>query len=248
MKPVATSGSTFRKSAPVPRREYQSGFGLIEIMIGIVILGSVLAWAFRVEQRGEDQGQGRTKAEGLASFQHVAIQYFGANRSSIEKAMSDGTDAALWCKLDVAADGTGGTVANSTTLHTCAFDTTWLKFKNLLPANMQVNANGGRYAAIVRQIYSGASPTGADDMLVVLYQPGGSLTAVAADPRRSDELMSGMETMGGTGGLVPVGNMAFCTTKRSSATYQVCGNGWTANLADFVSPAQVTTFGLALPN
>ena len=248
MKPVAKRVSTFRMSELVLRRGVQHGFGLIEIMIGIVILGGVLAWSMRVEQRGEDQGQGRTKAEALASFQQVAIQYFGANRSSIEKAMSDGTDAALWCKLDVAVDGSGGTVANSTTLHTCAFDTTWLRFKNLLPASVQINAKDGRYAAIVRQIYSGATPTGASDMLVVLYQPGGALTAVASDPRRSDELISGMETMGGTGGVVPVGNMAFCTTDRTSSTYQVCGNGWTANLADFVSPAQVTTFGLALPH
>lgn len=250
MQLIANRFLGIRVESPVgsAHQRGQRGFALPELMMAIVIIGGFLIVAMSMRMRGDDESQGRRNAEGMASFQQIAIQYVGANRASIEKAMQDGTDAALWCKLNVAVDGTGGTVANSVTLHTCAFDTTWLRFKNMLPAGVPVDAKGGRYAAIVRQIYSGATPTGGDDMLVVLYQPSGSLSPVVKDSRRAAELISGMEVMGGTGGLIPVGNMSLCTATRSSATYQACGTGWKVNLGDFVDAAQVTAFGLALPN
>ena len=85
-------------------------------------------------------------------------------------------------------------------------------------------------------------------MLVVVERPDGALTEVGPDAQRTEELASSMTTLGGNGGIVPVGDMEACAAIRGSATYQVCGNGWKVNLADFVDATQVTTFSNALPN
>lgn len=228
------------------------GFSILEIMVAIALLGSVLAFAMQTTRRGESQATGRSNADALSSFQQIAAQYFISNRTALEAAMDAGTEAGTKCLLNVNADGTGGTQANSTTKKTCAFDATLLRKMNLWPVGVSVDApGGGRYVAILRRIYDTAAPpvaTGAVDMLVVVARPDGALTAVGPDAQRTEELASSMTTMGGNGGIVPVGNMGACAAVRGSATYQVCGNGWKVNLADFVDATQVTTFSNALPN
>ena len=229
----------------------QSGFIMMEIMLGLIVMGLVLAMALNMTMEGEDQAAGRTKAEGLSSFSQLASQYFIANRTAINSAMTDGTDKSEYCVININEDGTGGTVAQSDTKHTCAFDATLLRAKGVWPAGMSTDVMGGRHVAIARQIYDTATPpvaTGGVDLLIVLASPTGALTPVKTDTRKTTELISSMTTLGGTGGIVPVGAMGSCKTQRSSSTYEICGNGWKVNLSDFIDPTEVTKFGAALPN
>ena len=64
---------------------------------------AVLAYALQLSQTGEDQAVGRNNADALSSFSQLAGQYFLANRAAMEAAMKDGTDAAKYCKIDMAA-------------------------------------------------------------------------------------------------------------------------------------------------
>lgn len=232
-------------------RATQAGYVMLEIAIGTAIMGIVMALALDMTKTGEDQTIGRTKAETLSTFSQLASQYLISNRTAIDLAMTDGTAASTHCLINVNADGTGGTTANSTTKHTCAFDTTLLKAKGIWPKEVNTEAPGGRYVAIARKIYDTQTipvATGGIDILIALSSPTGTLAATTQDPRRTTELLSSMTTLGGTGGIIPIGLMGACTTKKSSSTYESCGNGWKINLADFVNPAQLTTFSDALPN
>ncbi len=234
------------------RRQGQSGYFLLEIIIGLGVAGLVLAYTFGVLATGQDQADGRTDADSLASFSQLSSQYFLSNRTAIELAMTDGTAAATYCKINVAADGTGGTTTSSTTKHTCAFDTTQLRAKGLWPASLSPDtANGNRPVAIFRQIYDTATPpvaTGGVDVLIVQASKTGTLTAAHTDPHTTQTLLAAQSTLGGVGGMVPVGDLGPCSAKRSTATYQVCGNGWKVNLTDFVDSSALTTFSTALPN
>lgn len=220
-------------------------------MLGLIVMGLVLVMALKMTTTGEDQSAGRTNAEGISSFSQLASQYFLANRTAINSAMTDGTEKSEYCVINLNADGTGGTVAQSTSKHTCAFDATLLRAKGVWPTGMSTDVVGGRYVAIARQIYDNATlpvATGGVDLLIVLASPTGTLTPVKTDARKTTELISSMTTLGGTGGIVPVGAMGACKTNRSLSIYEICGNGWKVNLSDFINPTEVTTFGAALPN
>lgn len=224
------------------------GFSMVEAMLSMAILAAVLAYAMQLSQTGEDQAVGRNNADALSSFSQLAGQYFLANRTAMEAAMKDGTDADKYCKIDVATDGTGGTVANSITKHTCAVDATMLRAKGVWPPAMTTATTGGRYVGIFRQIYDSGEPTGAVDAIFVLASADGTLQPATQDARRLEEMASGQNSLGGIGGVVPVGRLGDCLTSRASATFQVCGNGWKVNLSDFVDATQMTTFANALPN
>jgi len=225
------------------------GFSMMETMISLAIVASAITFAMQLAQTGEDQAAGRTNADALSSFSQLAGQFFISNRIAMEKAMDDGTDADEYCKIGVASDGTGGTVARSSTKKTCAFDATLLLAKGVWPAGISTDAFGGRYVAIFRKIYDASSqPTGAVEALMVLASPDGTLQPAAQDARKLEELAASQTTLGGTGGLIPVGALGDCVASRTSATYQVCGNGWKVNLSDFIDNAELTTFANSLPN
>lgn len=230
-------------------KRVQRGFSIMEAMLSMALLAAVLAYALQLSQAGEDQAVGRNNADALSSFSQLAGQYFLANRAAMEAAMKDGTDAAKYCKIDVAADGTGGTVANSVSKHTCALDATMLRAQGLWPQAMSTSTMGGRYVGIFRLVHdSGGEPTGVVDAIFVLASLDGTLQPATQDARRLEEMATGQNSLGGIGGVVPVGRVGDCVTSRVSSTFQVCGNGWKLNLADFIDPAQMTTFANALPN
>lgn len=230
-------------------KNHSRGLSMVEAMISLAIVASAVAYAMQVAQTGEDQAVGRNNADTLSSFSLLASQFFISNRTAIELAMENGTDADKYCKLDVAVDGTGGTLANSTSKKTCAFDATLLLAKGVWPASMPTNTFGGRHVAIFRRIYdAGGDPTGAVEALMVLASPDGTLQPATQDPRKLDELAASQTTMGGIGGLVPVGILGDCVARRASTTYQACGNGWKVNLSDFIDAPQLLTFANALPN
>jgi prepilin-type N-terminal cleavage/methylation domain-containing protein len=221
----------------------QRGFSMIEVMIGIVILASVIAYSLMQNKQAEDQAAGRAKADSLASFQQMAAQYFVANRTQIEAAMGgDATQAATYCQINVPSGGGAGTVATNATKHTCAFDATQLAALNLWPGGTPVNASSsGRYVAIVRQVLNGGTATGADEMLIVMaplsggnVMTTGSVTFTGDIGQTTNELKAHLDALGGTAGYVPPGqDLGNC--KYNGTTKQVCGNGWTVTLSDFIN-------------
>lgn len=232
-------------------RRRQRGMSIFEISLGTALMGLVIAYAMTINTRAGDQDAGRRDADSLSSFANMAAEYYTANRTAIDAAMRAGTLASTYCRLDVAADGTGGTTAYSSTLKTCAIDPTLLRARNLWPAGMSVEARGGRYVAIFRTIYDTQAtpqPTGGVEVLIALAQTSGTLSPVTLNNRLTDEVQAGMTALGGVGGYVPIGTMGACKALRSSAAYEACGNGWKVNLANFVDAAQLTVFANALPN
>lgn len=235
-----------RHHAPLRR-----GFVLLELIVAIGILALVLSLGSAVEARGERQSSGRANADGQSSFQNLAAQYFLENRTAFESAMKDGTGADTLCLINVPSSGVGGTQANSTTLKTCAFDTTFLKAKNLWPTNLSTDEVDGRWVIILRLVYDSqtpAQPTGGVEAFVPLMRTDGTLSAVGVDAQKMDEALSAMRSLGGTGGVIPVGDAGMCANQRSSATYEACGNGWKVKLSDFIDSSQLAVFSNALPN
>ena len=229
----------------------QRGISMFEVMLGTALMGLVIAYAMAVDERAGDQTTGRADADAMTSFGNIAAEYFLSNRAGMNAAMQAGTSASTYCRMGVNADGSGGTTVNSTTKKTCALDATHLRANKLWPANMSVDARGGRYVAIFRTIYDTQAtpqPTGGVDMLIVLAPTSGALSPVTMDRRLTDEIQAGSAAMGGVGGFVPIGTLGACTANRASATYEACGNGWKISLSDFIDSAALTIFANALPN
>ena len=107
----------------------QRGNSMIEVLLAtIVIAGMFVIW---MQNRAETDSDLKAKQVGqnIEDVTSMFSDYLLANREPLLQAMTDGTNAASWCKTNVdPATGTGGTVANNTTLHTCAVDFTFLKF------------------------------------------------------------------------------------------------------------------------
>lgn len=229
----------------------QQGFALLEIIIGTVLMGVVLAFALGINTQAENQVTGRSDAQSLSTLQSAAAEYYLANRPAIDAAMQTGVGADTLCLINVNPDGTGGSIAYSSIKKTCAFDASLLVAQKRWPVDVSVDSRGGRYVAILRTVYDSAptpAPTGVVDMLVVLSQPNGVVSPVSPDPRLSEELASGMNTLGSKGGMVPVGNMGSCVANRVSGQLEACGTGWKIDLAEFIDDAQLAVFAAALPN
>lgn len=223
----------------------QAGFTVIETMIAIGLALGALAAIMALQTRGDDQTQGHVKAEEIVSFQTLASQYFVANRADIEAAMGgDATKAAIHCRLNVATDGSGGSVATNTTKRTCAFDATLLRAKGLWPGGSSVDLYGGRYVAIMRQVMSNDAvpvPTGGDEMLIVFAPVSGGNVMTSGsvsfngDPKRAAaELKAGRDALGATGGYIPAG-ADYGTCQYNGTTKQACGKTWAVNLSDFIN-------------
>ena len=223
----------------------QAGFTILEAMIAIGLAMGALAVTMALVTRGDDQTQGHVKAEEIVSFQTLATQYFVANRSDIEAAMAgDATKAAIHCRINVATDGSGGTVKMNPAKRTCAFDGTLLRAKGLWPSGSNIDLYGGRHVAIFRQVMSTDAtpvPTGGDEMLIVFaaVDAGGVMTSGAVpfngDPKRAAaELKAGRDALGATGGYVPPG-ADYGSCKYNATTKQICGKTWTVNQDDFIN-------------
>lgn len=224
----------------------EAGIGLVEVIIGLAIAGALLGYMLRMNTRAESQTTGRAQADQLASFQQLAAQFFVSNRNDFDTAMGGDTSmSSKYCLINVADDGTGGTDTMNATKHTCAFDSTLLRAKSLWPSGMNYNAtSANRYVAIVRQIMSTdavPAPTGAVELLVVMAQldtagnvrTSGTVTFSGDAAKAIQEAKASMDALGGTGGYIPPGkDVGPC--QYNATTKQVCGNGWTVKLDDFL--------------
>lgn len=221
-------------------------------MLAAALVGLVMSAAMPMIIAGQDEIAARSGADDQNSFQQMAAQHFVSNRATYEAAMADGTGAGSLCRVNVnPVDGSGGSQANSVSLHTCAVDATMLAYLQALPRDMRLtNRHGDRWVAIFRQLRdspSSAQPNGAVDMLVVSSGLGlGPLGPVAPDERRHREITSAAAINGGMGGYVPDADRSTCVTSRALERYEVCGNGWKVNLGDFVDAAQVQMFAARL--
>lgn len=225
---------------------HQRGMLIIEIIIGLGLIGVALAMGMYVNRSAEDQSTGRVTADTMATFQQLASEYYLANREGFTLAMNgDATAMDAYCLINVSVvNGSAtGTRAATSGKRTCAFDTTQLRAAKQWPSDLTVNANkgSGRYVAIVRQIMDeNNAATGADEMLIVTapLSNGNVMTAGAVaftgdKARKAEEIAATMAAMGGTGGYVPPGaDLGPCAYNATSK--QACGNGWTVQLSDFI--------------
>ena len=227
----------------------QSGSLLVELMIVVTIIGSILAWNMKLGSSSDNQTAGMNQGDQQSSFQDLAGQFFLNNRTNIEAAMAgDPTQAAIYCLINVAPDGTGGTVTMNATKHTCTFDTTLLRAMGSAagwPPAADVNTpSRTRFVAVARQIMSTDPvpvPTGADDMFIAqaqLTNTGDVMTSGTASftgdaLRAVQEAKAAMDVLGAAGGYIPPGkDTGKC--QYNATVQQACGNGWVVNLSDFL--------------
>ncbi len=228
----------------------QHGIALADLLLAVAVTGLIVAGSMPLLSRHSDELAARALADDLKAFKVVAEEHFKSNRAVYEAAMTDGTGAAGLCRIGVnPVDGSGGTVANSTALHTCAIDGKMLRFLKVLPATLRTrNAYGESWVAVYRMVYNGSTPTGAVEAIFASASTDGTGTAVPANARRYQAARTAAGYLGGVGGTVPDTDREVCVAKRATATYQACGDGWKANLADFVSPAELMVFANRLPD
>lgn len=223
----------------------EKGFSIAEVIIAMMIVGGAAAWGVRWLTKNANEGAGRATADYQSGFQQVASQFFGNNRVDIEAAMGgDAAKAALFCRINVATDGTGGTQTYDSSKRTCAFDTTLLRAYKVWPSYMDVNISPtSRYVAVVKQTMSSdAVPvaTGQVEMLIVNavvasgnVMTSGTATFAGDKTRAMQQINSAMDALGGQGGFVPPGaDTGQCNY--NATVKQACGKNWKVNLADFL--------------
>lgn len=230
------------------RMKKSKGFALVELLLASIVFGVIITMVVGMQaeqQRDVGAMQVASKAEGVAA---AARAYYEANSTAMLAAMADGTGASSHCMVKAnPMDGTGGTVTNDVALHTCALDVAWLQWKKALPMGFDAKSGrGSRWVAVFKSIYSGTTQTGDVEMLLVMARDGATFDA----PLAGAQLSKGANTSGSGGGYIPASDMSVCTAKRATTTYQACGAGgaWKVDLSNFISGAQLTTFGAALPN
>ncbi len=243
---AAQSGWSQRGSAT----RHAGGFALFDLLLAAAVAGLLIAGIMPFMSRATEDLGSKAIADQLNLFKAGAQAHFQANRAAYDAAMKDGTGAANLCKIGVnVTDGTGGTVANDTTLHTCAIDGTMLKYLQALSAGFPANnAYGEQWVVIYRQMWSGGQPTGSDEAFFASAAITSGGGAVAANDRRFHIAVNAGSAFGSGGGAVPDTDRGVCIAQRSSSTYQACGDGWKINLGDFVSSTQLTTFANRLTN
>lgn len=224
-----------------------NGFALHEILLGTAIVSILAVMTAPLLVETIDERSAKATADDFSNFQKAAASHFTANRSAYEAAMLDGTGAANLCKVGVnPSDGSGGILANNTTLHTCAVDGSMLRFLQALPTQVGLNNRyGEQWVAIFKQVYTTVAPiqpTGGVEMLVVSAQVSGVPSVVSKDKRRFMEAVSAADYANGGGGVIPDADRSTCIVSKSASLYEACGNGWKVNLSNFISPTQLATF------
>jgi type II secretory pathway pseudopilin PulG len=228
----------------------QLGFALADLLLAVAAMGLILAAAMPLLARQGDELAAKSIADDLRMFRLGAEEHFRSNRAAYEAAMADGTGAAQLCRLGVnPVDGTGGAQANSTTLHTCAVDGTWLAYLKALPPELRPrNAYGESWVAIHRLVNADGSPSAGVETLFVSAAVASGGGAVPADPQRWQIARSAATQLERGGGAIPDTDRSTCIARRVVATYQACGDGWKADLSQFINATELGQFGNRLPN
>lgn len=223
-------------------KKTQRGAMMAELMLAMLVVVSISAYMMREQMETVRTVEATNVASGMESVRAAASEYILANYGAILAAAGDGTGASTVCVVNAnPTTGAGGTAANNTAKHTCAFDVDWLKYKGHLSASFKsTNSAGAKWAVIARRVYDGATPT---DKLEVLIVPASSLNGVAVSPVPStnvkiDSFEKAAVLAGTTAGVVPdkVGHPCGWHASDNAQRY-VCGvqGAWKAKLSDFVN-------------
>lgn len=234
------------------RNVMQRGNALMEVMLAVVVGAMVIAAMSPLVLQRQDQVSAKSTASEFTAFRAAAVEHFKWKRAEFTAAMTDGTGAADLCKVNVAADGSGGQATYSASLHRCALDTSMLRYLNVLPASIPLNNRyGERWVAIFKLVYDTQTPpqpTGGVEMLVISARVDGTAPLVPADPRAYDEAMTASGFAAGQGGVIPDADRATCVASKQTGKYEACGVGFRVNLSDFLEPAEVSAFSSRLSN
>lgn len=219
----------------------QNGAMLAEVMLGMMILVAITAYMTREQIVMVRTVDASNVASGMKTVQAAAKSYIEINYNAILAAAHDGTGANTLCVVNASpTTGTGGSAANNTTKHTCAFDVNWLKYKGFLNASFKnTTSNNSKWAVVVRRVYDGGTPTSNMDMLVV---PASSLNGVSVGSTTKAIKIGSYEkaaTLAGTAaGIIPdaVGHPCGWHATDNAQRY-VCGvqGAWKAKLSDFLN-------------
>ena len=229
----------------------QRGVSLVESLLALAIAIVMLSALFFLLADGQTEMQAKNQAERIQAFQRVAAQYFVGNRSNMLEAMGDDAagEADEYCRINVPDDDAeGGEPSHDQGKHTCMVDASLLRARRLLPDDFKdATQHGEKLVAIFRRIYNkDGEATENADMVVLTVLADGS--QYVANDRRHAENLSIASHLGATGGVLPDKDRGHCKAERSSATYQICGNGWQLSLGDFLSNGQLDEFSALLPN
>jgi type II secretory pathway pseudopilin PulG len=231
-------------------RAPQRGLALADILLATAVMSMIIAAAMPLLARQGDELTAKAIADDLRLFRTGAEEHLKSNRAAYEAAMADGTGAGQLCRIGVnPVDGSGGVQANSTTLHTCAVDGTQLAFLQALPPGIrQRNAYGESWVAIHRLVDGAGSPSAGVETLFVSAAVASGGAAVPLDPQRWQIARSAAMQLERGGGGIPDTDRSTCIARRAVTTYQACGDGWKANLSQFVNATELTQFSNRLPN
>ncbi len=252
----------FRRGARGARqRSPERGVSLLEILFGLVIVGLMMVQALQLKSANDRKASARVRADNLAAFQRVASQYYLTNRQAMDAAMGSGDPRSIQdhCRVydrvpaDINTDEppiaydamVSAGVRNGAT---CALDAYWLQRRGVWPPNISIEVMPGvKWVAIFKMF---SEPTdvrdGSVEMLVVLApfdNSGYSTVAVPAD--QLPFLHTSRDSLGATGGLIPLGDARQCATLPAAGgrpeRLEACGNGWKVELNDFVTASQLQT-------
>lgn len=226
------------------RLKRQIGGAMIEMMLAAGVMLSMGAFMLQMTANANRDISAKTYVDRISVLQNAGQEYFLSNRSSILAATADGTGATDVCKVNVnPTTGAGGTVANSTTKHTCAVDVPWLQWKGVLSMSfLDKTPEGSKWAVIYRQTTDGSSIlTGNVEMLIV---PASTVGTVTASPVNELSKWPGVLEKAVAVAQVPgIGVVPNSTTHpcgwHASDNYQryICGSGgaWKVRVGDFVN-------------
>jgi len=220
------------------RRVSERGLSMIEVLLSLIVLSVTVVFFTRAQLDANKQLESKQTAEAMEDFTAMASDYLLSNKDGIINAMIDGTGASSWCVINANTSTGVGTVANNTTLHTCAVDVSYLKYKKVVPANYaELNQYKQRWTAIYRLVYAdyantGGAPTqeGSVEMLVVGAKNGGAETSAEA----SDALLAA-SIAGYTGGYIPNGQWGNCKYNGTAKTACGSSGGWKVDLSQFLN-------------
>lgn len=227
------------RNRALPRQsQLQGGFGLVEILLALAIGSLLFLFNAQIQQQSNKDLKSKEMAESMQTFTDNATQYLLANRADLIQAMTDGTGAASWCVINANTSTGVGTTAVNTTLHTCAVDVTFMKFKKVVPSNYrETNSLNQRWTAIYRLIYedydnnAGTAPdsNGSVEMLVVGATNGGKEKTGDVNDTVLTATIAGFN-----GGYIPNGQWGACQYNGTAKRACAAGGGWNADLSKFL--------------
>lgn len=217
----------------------EKGLSMIEVVLTLVVVTALFLVFLKAQQQTTTELSAKRTAEAMQDVADNFTEYLLGNRDDLIAAMTDGTGAAGLCVINANPVSGSGTVAQNSTLHTCAVDISFLKFKKVVPPNFgEVNNLKQRWTAIYRLVYEDydnnpSTPDeteGSVEMLIVGAKNGGLEESATAE-----EALLVASIAGYNGGYIPDGQWGPCRYNGTAKEACSVGGGWSATLSKFVN-------------